>query len=174
MKHFRNILILVLSIILTSVCCLSAASEEINAETPVFQWKGYEVYFSFKTTDIEPFNISDTIVTFFPDSVGNVLLIRFQATEGTIANADFQPAYFKLIMPDGQICDILCHQVANMIQQPFTMPESQQDYFHLLFDKGNLSEETFGDASIAVYESEDGEPVFTISLQDIPTLNPPE
>lgn len=174
MKHIRNILILILGIMQICACCLTAASEEILAETPVFQWKGYEVCFPFKTMEIEPYNIADTAATFFPDSVGNILLIRFQAAEGTIANADFQPAYFKLIMPDGQISNMLFHQVANMILEPVMMPDSQQDYFHLLFDKGNLTEETFGEASIAVYESEDGEPVFTISLGDIPTLNPQE
>ena len=168
---FRKYLILALAAALVCGCCAPAAC----AEAPAFRWKGYEARFSFMTTDIGPFDMADTVTAFFPESEGNVLLVRLEAAEGTIANADFQPGLFRLVMPGGETVKPLCHQIANMTTVAnMRMPASQQDYFHLLFDRGSLTEETVADAAIAVYEDEDGEPVAVIPLRDVPVYAPNE
>ena len=174
-KTIRKLIVLAAAVLTACVCIFPAAAE--TPDLPAFRWKDYECRFAFYATDLAPFGLEET-AGLFPDSAGNMLAVRLEAVEGTLDNNQFHPYDFCIVMPDGSMFRPLFHQVSEMRNAAGIMlPASQQEYFILVYDRGSLTEETLGEASIAVfndYEDPDAEPAAVVSFAEIPPYAPAE
>ncbi len=173
MRKFMALLVTLF--LLCGLWMTAAGAEDTSPGSPVFHWLSYDARFAFATTVSEPFGLDASIERFFPNSVGNTLFIRLEAVEGKLSDGAFNSRLFRLILPDGSMVEPLMYQEPNWsMMGGINMPDAMQDYFHIVYDRGPLTDETLGEGSIAVYETVDGEPVAIISLADVPPYTPEE
>ncbi len=165
MKKWPVILILIV------LCCSMAVfvqAEESSAETaqtlpemPVFSWKGYEMCFLFKSTDMEAFGLNMD---------AKMLLVRLAPTEGTIAYKDFKQDLFCVQDASGN------RQTVRFFMIPSTkkmgtidgLPADEQEYIDLLFTLDGYAGLTLDELTMAALEESEGEPVFSVSLAEVP------
>lgn len=163
-------MLLMLALCLAVSPALALAEAETEAEEPalpVFTWKTYEMTIPYATTDMETYGMKSL--------QGEYAVIRICAVEGKIQDADFVQKHF--VLRDAEGTERECRFVAMPnTEKDFTgmaMPAAEQDYYDLFFKLEGLTEETLGDAFLAIYEDAEGEPVLA-PLAGVPNVLPEE
>jgi len=165
MKKLLTILVMVL------ICCFTtvfAWAEESSAdpaptslEAQAFSWKGYEMRFPFKSLDMATFGLNMD---------GEMLLVRLEPTDGTIAYNDFSQKLFCIEDASGN------RQIVKFFMIPNTkkmgtidgLPADQQEYVDLLFAMDDYTGIEPEELTLVALEESEGEPIFSIALGDIP------
>lgn len=165
MKKRFAILIMVL------ICCcvavfVQAEESSVDLSSPslevqAFTWKGYAMYFPFKSTDMAAFGLN---------MEGGMLLVRLAPTEGTIAFKDFNQALFYVQDAAGTRHNVQLFMIPNIRKLGTIggLPAEQQEYIDLLFDLEDDAGTVPEELTLVALEESEGEPAFRIALGDIP------